>query len=248
MNVSEWYERSFGSDYMVVYKHRDWENAYREVVNMTRWLQVEKGVKVLDVGCGMGRHALSLAGLGCEVTGIDLSEALLQEARAHDSEKKVKWVRGDMRKLPFEDGSFEATVNLFTSFGYFDLDADNQQVLHELHRVLQPGGRFLIDFLNPDYVRSTLVPESSRVDTETGWGIKESRAIDKNTVRKNIVITPQEKPQRHYSEQVRLYDLAWFQTAFNKAGLEMTALYGDYDGSDYSASSKRMIMSGKRRP
>ncbi|MFF2907198.1 class I SAM-dependent methyltransferase [Paenibacillus sp. NPDC057934] len=245
--MSQWYERSFGTDYLVVYKHRDWKNAYREVVNMARWLQVTQGTKMLDVGCGMGRHALSLAGLGCKVTGIDLSEELLQKAQDHDTEGEVAWKRADMRELPFENGEFEVAVNLFTSFGYFDLDADNLQALQEMHRVLQPEGRFLIDFLNPEYVRSTLVPESFRVDTETGWGISESRIIDNNIVKKNISIIPQDKPHRHYSEQVKLYDLSWFQAAFREVGFEMTALYGDYDGSEYSTHSKRMIMCGKRR-
>ncbi|XEC96480.1 class I SAM-dependent methyltransferase [Paenibacillus tarimensis] len=247
--MSNWYERSFGSDYMVVYRHRDWDNAYREVKNMAVLLDLPEGAEVLDVGCGMGRHALALADYGCRVTGIDLSEPLLEEALRRDIDRRVKWVRGDMRKLPFEDGEFQATVNLFTSFGYFEQEPDNDRVIKELRRVLRTDGKLLIDYFNPSYVTENLVPRSERLDEETGWTIQEFRTADSTWVRKEIVITDPKEGERRYTEQVRLLDLGWFKRAWEEAGLELTGVYGDYDGSDYSAAaSKRMIMLGRVRP
>ncbi|WP_313996183.1 methyltransferase domain-containing protein [uncultured Paenibacillus sp.] len=194
--MGEWFERSFGSDYMIVYKHRDWENAAREVRNMIGFLNLPAGAKVLDVGCGMGRHALALSALGFRVSGVDLSEELLREAARKDTERRVRWLRGDMRHLPFANGSFDATVNFFTSFGYFGSEEENASVLGELRRVLKPGGRFLIDFLNPAYVRRTLVPFSERTDGETGWTITESRRIENEAVVKDIRIRTMEGGER----------------------------------------------------
>src|SRR5690606_41599411 len=82
--MAEWYERSFGEDYLLVYKHRDVQGAKREVHTMISWLDLPVGAKVLDLCCGMGRHSMALVEAGYEVTGVDLSDVLLREARKND--------------------------------------------------------------------------------------------------------------------------------------------------------------------
>ncbi|GGD73959.1 class I SAM-dependent methyltransferase [Paenibacillus nasutitermitis] len=245
--MSAWYERSFGSDYMIVYRHRNWEQASSEVGRMAGWLELPEGARVLDIGCGMGRHALALANLGYRVTGVDLSEALLEEAREQDKEGRLDTlIQGDMRHLPIGDGQFQATVNLFTSFGYFEEQADNHQVLKEIRRVLTPDGRFLIDFLNPDYVKKHLVPHSRRIDEPTGLLIDETRVIRDECVRKQIIINSETDGARRYEEHVRLLSLDWFEGALSEAGLTLESVYGDYEGRTYDkAESPRMIMTGK---
>lgn len=243
--MKAWYERSFGDDYMVVYRHRNWERAIEEVRQLVGWLQLPQGAALLDVGCGMGRHAVALAEMGYQVSGIDLSQPLLEEAREHDVNKHVRWQQGDMRSLPHGDGSFDATVNLFTSFGYFD-DKDNKRVLLELRRVLRPGGYFVIDFLNADEVSRTLVPMSEHVDAQTGWLIRERRRIESGAVCKTITIVTQSGEERRYEECVKLYGLDWFEEALTAAGLRITRTAGSYDGANYiSSESKRLIISGR---
>lgn len=68
-----------------------------------------------------------------------------------------------MRDLPLT-GGFDAVVNLFTSFGYFEEDEEQVKVLREIYRMLKPGGKFVIDYLNPAYVIRHLVPHSTRED------------------------------------------------------------------------------------
>ncbi|MFX3634949.1 MAG: class I SAM-dependent methyltransferase [Candidatus Pristimantibacillus sp.] len=243
-----WYEQSFGDDYMVVYKNRDWDCAYKEVQRMAGWLNLPREASVLDVGCGMGRHALALSDLGYKVTGIDLSESLLQEARKRDDESQVEWVLGDMRQLPFDKNHFDAAVNLFTSFGYFNQDQDNIQVLKEIRRVLCPGAPFLIDFLNPAYVKEHLIAHSQRNDPDNGWTIHESRSITDEWVKKTIEVIASDDPIeiRHYYEQVRLYSLTWFEEQLERAGLILHQVFGNYDGAPYQEStSPRLIMTGR---
>ncbi|MWC28689.1 class I SAM-dependent methyltransferase [Paenibacillus sp. MMS18-CY102] len=243
--MGEWFERSFGTDYMVVYKHRNWEQANREIRQLCHWMGLPAGTELLDVGCGMGRHALALEELGYKVSGMDLSEPLLAEARRHDEEQRVRWFQGDMRKLPFADGSFDATVNLFTSFGYFEEEDENMQVLRELRRVIRPGGRFVIDFLNATHVARTLVPLSERMDEETGWTIREERRIEAGAVCKTITIQAGTPEERHYEERVMLFGREWFEQALAQAGLRLERVAGQYDGSPYDAEqSMRLIMCG----
>ena len=189
-----WYQKSFGNDYLIVYKHRDLQGAYHEVKKMIDWLGLKQAAEVLDLCCGMGRHSMALAEFGYDVTGVDLSEVLLNEAVKLDEGKQVTWLRGDMREVPL-DRQYDAVVNLFTSFGYFDEDEQNEKVLHEIHRLLKEGGRFIIDFLNPVYVQTNLVPQSERMEEDLL--IREARAIEDGFVRKRIVISQQGGPERH---------------------------------------------------
>ncbi|WP_235918181.1 class I SAM-dependent methyltransferase [Paenibacillus lutrae] len=240
----EWFRRSFGKDYLLVYKHRNFEGAYAEVKKMIDWLDLPKGAEVLDLCCGMGRHSLALADLGYNVTGVDLSEVLLEEARKQDQEGRVAWMQGDMRCVPV-DRTFDAVVNLFTSFGYFENDQENGRVPGEIARLLKPGGRFIIDFLNPDFVKQNLVPHSLR--EEEGQRIEETRYIEDGYVRKKISIQDEEHGERDYSEQVRLYERDAFLKMLEEAGLRVDHVYGGYDGSAYEPeTSARMIFVGSR--
>lgn len=107
------------------------------------------GAEVLDAPCGHGRISNLLAQDGYAVTGLDASELFLEHARA-DAETRgvnVTYVTGDLRDLPYED-DFDALVNWFSSFGYWD-DATNRQVLAGFHRALRPGGLLLLEQINP---------------------------------------------------------------------------------------------------
>lgn len=243
--MTEWYEKSFGEDYLIVYRHRDFGGARREVEQMIGWLNLPEGSKVLDLCCGMGRHSLALAQAGYVVTGVDLSEVLLCEARSQEGAEQVTWITSDMRDLPLT-GGFDAVVNLFTSFGYFEEDGEQIKVLREIYRMLKPGGRFIIDFLNPAYVIRHLVSHSTRQDE--GLLIEEHRCIEDGYVKKDIVLTamPDGEPRRYY-ERVKLYSLEKFQEMLEQAGLQIDSVHGSYDESVYDAeSSKRMIFQGVR--
>jgi SAM-dependent methyltransferase len=150
-----------------------------------------------------------------------------------------------MRDLSL-DGGFDAVVNLFTSFGYFEKDEEQVKVLREIYRLLKPGGKFVIDFLNPAYVIRHLVPHSSREDGETL--IDESRRIEDGYVKKDIILTTKnDSAPRQYHERVKLYSLEEFREMIEEAGLQLEAVHGSYEDEVYDAErSTRMIFSGTR--
>src|SRR5207249_10238727 len=122
-----WYEDFFGSDYLIRYVHPE---TAAQVEAIDKILHLRKGGRILDVACGAGRHSIELAKRGYRVSGLDLSSSLLSEARkaARGAGVKVTFVQGDMRRLRFR-GAFDSAISMFTSFGYFDRQEEDCEVL-----------------------------------------------------------------------------------------------------------------------
>jgi SAM-dependent methyltransferase len=119
---------------------------------------VEPGAEVLDCPCGFARHSQVLARRGYRVTGVDRSTVQLDEARTRVG--AAEWPRlvlADYRALPFEDGSFDVALNLFTSLGYLDRPGD-VAVLGELRRVLRPGARLVVETMHRDRLARIYTP------------------------------------------------------------------------------------------
>jgi ubiquinone/menaquinone biosynthesis C-methylase UbiE len=122
----------------------DWAHAYFETL-----LELSPASRVVDIGCGHGRHALALAEVGVNVVGIDRSAALLARARelADASRAHVDWIRADMRQLPCRDECADAAL-IADAFGFFDADDENEAVIHEARRLLTDGGSLMMKIVN----------------------------------------------------------------------------------------------------
>lgn len=144
-----WYETFFDERYLDFYPGlRARPVAERDAAFVCAALSLAPGDRVLDLGCGTGRHSVALAERGLTVTGLDLSPALLAHARETAAERgvEVTWLERDMRDLD-DLGPFDAVVSLFTAFGLLGDDED-QEVLHQVRAALRPGGQLLLDLTN----------------------------------------------------------------------------------------------------
>ena len=244
-----WVVEAFGPWYRTVYPHRSDEEAARLVRTLAGQVDLP-GRRVLDVGCGAGRHLARLRDAGAVAIGLDLSPALLEEAKRIRSETGVALVRADMRKLPFADDRFDGITSLFTSFGYFSRDED-RRILLEAARVLSPGGFHLLDFLNRDHVLAHPKPDSERLSS--GWRVRERRSIedsDRRVVKRVTVLpTEGETPVAEYEERVNLYGSEELRDLLGAAGLAVRGEWGEYDGApfDPDRSSRHVFLSRKER-
>jgi D-alanine-D-alanine ligase len=135
----------------------------REIDLFLELLPLAKNAKILDVCCGQGRHSLELAQRGfVNLTGVDRSAFLLQKARfrAQAAGLAVQFHDGDARAIPLADASFDAALVLGNSFGYFERASDDEAMLRDIHRVLRPGGKILLDVSDGNHVRKHFEPRS----------------------------------------------------------------------------------------
>lgn len=244
LDPKPWYADWFGRDYVAVYAHRDANEAVRQINLVEKVLRPAQGARVLDLCCGSGRHSIELAKRGYRVCGTDLSAELLDRARtdAKNAETSIDFVRGDMR-CAIGDRSFDLVLNFFTSFGYFDTDAENSRVLEAIHASLRPGGHWLIDYLNRDYVIANLVPSDEQRIGD--MHIRQQRWIDtvRGRVEKILTVTDGDS-SRTYRESVRMYSFSELRTMFGEAGLRINAVFGDFDGHAFGTLSPRLILMG----
>jgi len=218
----------------------------QEVAGAIALLDLRPGARILDLCCGQGRHAVLLARTGYRVTGLDRSPYLLGRAQraAEEAGAEVQWVRGDMRRLPWRE-QFDGCVNLFTAFGYFDDEAENEQVLHQVCRVLKPGSVFLLDLSNRDYYLLRMWPYSWRRHGQAI--ILEETSFDPATCRFTMSFTWVEGGKReNLTHSVRHYTAPELAGMLRRAGLTPIATYGDFDGSRFDLNSKRMIMVARK--
>ena len=239
----------FGEDYLDVYGHLLTEESSQvEAEFVIRALALKPGDSVLDLCCGTGRHAVHLARAGLKVTGLDMSEKYLAAARsaAENAGVDVRFVHGDMRDIPFRE-EFDAVVNMFTAFGYFDSEADDQRVLDGAAAALKPGGRLLLDLLNRDWVVANYVQSESR-EGEDGTVYRERRDFDPVAGRNHVefTITSLESAERKTGHHIRLYVATEVSKMFDRAGLILERSYGGYDGTSLSVETRRMILVARK--
>lgn len=245
--VDDWYANWFGLDYIRLYPHRDTAEAKRQVDFLLQAISgLRPGTRVLDLCCGAGRHSRLLAEKGFRVVGVDLSATLL--ARADEEGRRFHLARSDMRRLPFGQ-IFDLVTNFFTSFGYFSTDAENRRILEAIGSVLEPGGRFLIDYLNPVQVQATLVPET-RTRLPDGSEVLQRRRVDQehHRVEKDILIREPGGAERTFRESVRLYSREEMAGMIEHSGLGLDTVYGDFTtaAAPFGPGSPRMILVGRK--
>lgn len=243
-----WFVRAFERIYLDLYRHRGDAEAAGHIPLIMEKLHLRVADRVLDVACGGGRHARALARRGIRVTGVDLSEDLLEEARERSPSLPgtPRYLRCDIRELPYAS-QFEGAISMFTSFGYFREREDDLRVLRGVRRALVAGGRFLIDFLNEPSVRSGLEPFS--LEERGRYRVQMDRHIDETAeggprVNKRVRVESLQTGlvQADYEESVRLYTPAEIDGLLEDAGLELLgAACGDYDGSPHRDTSPRYI-------
>ena len=244
--TSEWWETFFAGHWLDVQREVRAGRTPEEVMFLSRVLDLKPGARVLDVPCGNGRLAIPLAERGCSVTGVDITTALLREARSASEEANLdlELVEADMRDLPWS-GRFDGAFCFWGSFGYFD-DGGNRRFLEAVHRALKTDGRFALDIPN---VAETLLPKlelrswskagGTLVLEERNYRHEEARIdCDWTLIADGVTETR--------TSSMRVYGFRELTLLFSEVGFEVCDAFSSLDCEPYELGRRAFIVVRKR--
>ncbi len=220
--------------------------AAEEVDHIIKLSGVRKGAKILDLCCGIGRHSLELARRGYYVVGVDLTEKYLAKARrqAKSEGLNVQFVRNDMRRFCLLEG-FNAVINMYTAFGYFENPTEDRRVLANVYRSLRKGGALIIDMIGKEIL--------ARIYCERTWHEENGRIfLQEHKVRQDwswidnrwIILEKGRRRESRFGH--RIYSAAEIAGLLKDCGFSSVSIYGDLAGAEYDHNAKRLIAVAKK--
>ena len=217
-----------------------------EVTKIIKLMDIKPGVRILDLGCGIGRISLEFARRGFRVTGVDRTTSYLAQAakQAEKENLKINFIHSDMRAFAQPD-SFDSVINMYTSFGYFEDPADDRRVVNNIYNSLRHGGTFLIDMQG----KETL----ARIFQERLWSEKEGAIfLEEHKVTQNwswmqtrwIILKGDDRIESNFSH--RLYSATEIAALLTGSGFSRADIYGNLDGAPYDHLARRLIAVGHK--
>ena len=247
----EWFEEWFDHPlYLEVYQHRDQQEAarcVRTILSLTGLETTHSSASMLDIACGAGRHAVEFARSGLTVTANDLSAFLLDQAcdLAREEGVEIDFSRQDMRSIRF-DRQFDLVTQLFSSFGYFETDEEDRDILGHVFSMLRPGGWYVLDLLNPEHLKRNFVPRTER--SNGGLRITEERTLSEHHVTKHLTLTEENGKSHSFTESVRFFTPDEAIELLESTGFSLERIIGDYEGSTFEAATSPRMMLLARKP
>lgn len=217
-----------------------------ELVDTSPLLKVTSGTRVLDLACGPGVHVVPLARAGAEVTGVDLSAAMLERASVacDRAEVAARLVQANMLEF-VEPAAYDLVINMYTSFGYFTDPGDNLTVLRNIHASLAPGGAVVIDLLGKE-VLAGWVGRPQAVDVDGGTVFMRDTILEDWTRLRTDWTLVRGDTVRQAAIECVLYSAAELKALFAQAGFVDVECFGGFDAGPYDNHASRLIVRGYR--
>lgn len=228
----QWYKKIWTMDIQEL----SWvEQTMSQVDFLWDILLLEGKEKVLDLACGFGRHALELASRGCEVVGVDITTAYVEEAKKQAKEKGLdaEFYCSDLRQLTYRD-YFDVVLNLADgAIGYLENDGENLKIFDVISSALKPGGKHVMDVCNGGYAashfpsRHWVLGNQSLSLADFEWDARQKRMFYGGLEFKyGEELT---RPEEIQSNPTRLYDLWELSEIFQMRGMRILNAYGNFD-------------------
>lgn len=230
---ASWFDTPF---YHILYQDRDEKEAALLINHLLTHLELSPPAKILDLACGKGRHSRYLNHLGYDVVGLDLSQQSIDYAKQYENDSLHFEVHDKLIPYPKK---FDAVFNLFTSFGYFEDPKDNIRVIENIKSSLKPNGYGVIDFMNAYKEQDSLVAEE--VKTVDGITFLLNRYLKDGVIFKDIRFEFAGEFY-HFTERVSALQLEDFKAYFDKAGVTLVDVFGDFKLAPFDRETSKRLM------
>ena len=222
----------------------------REVQGVEKLLALAPGKSILDCPCGYGRHSIPLAEKGYNVLGVDINQEMLEAAyRNVNGTGNIEFARGNMLSLEYQK-RFDAVINMFLAFGFFDTDEDNLHVLGNFYRALKPGGRVLLHTdVNVGRITRGEYRFHEKRSLRSGRTLEIVESYDPQRKRLNgqwILIDANGVRDELPRYSCRIYTAGEITDLCNSVGFASVRLYGGWGGEDLEEDSEEMIVVATR--
>ncbi len=201
------------------------ENAPKECEEIDKIVDLTPSSRILDVGCGVGRHSIAFAQMGYEVVGVDMISYHIEEARnvTRRMGLPVSFIHGDIADLPVkEDVGFDLACNLYRSLGYEDALEHDYKVLRKIHSMLSGGGWLILELIDPDDFYGNEVRTSEAV--VSGTVFKEKITVDTCVENYELTITKVDEPDIIYTATHRLFSWQKIREMLEHCGFSVERL------------------------
>lgn len=233
------------------------EETERQTQFIIDFAKLTSSDRVFDVGCGTGRHVLSLATKGIHVDGLDISPISVGEAQKATNLLQLEIPKpelyiDDARELPQKHpelaGHYSLAINLFSSFGYYESDEEQLTLLRGINHILQPKGALLLDLPNKDFILQHFSDESEfTIDDLTA---RVTRRYDFNISRietKTTVTDGQTEDVMNVA--INLYGYADITKLLQEAGFSIEKVARDFQNEEFNPQDpncKRMLILARK--
>lgn len=235
-----WYKSWFNEYYIELYSHRDQKDAAPYIQLLKNFIpELDRQSVLLDIGSGQSRYLSLLKKSYPFSFGIDLSRILLNHGIQHFPGTRGLCCQGDMRQLPFS-GKIDCALNMFTSFGYFLSEQENDQVMEQIAGALKKGGTFVLDHINKDWLIHNFSPRTCESLGEAT--VTQERSIKNNRINKTINWKFPNKSAVRFHESVQLYSPEAFTEIGRRFGFQLKHSFGSSTGEPLNPESERMIL------
>ena len=247
--IKPWFEVWFDTiEYHTLYGHRDEKEAYSFIESLIENLSCSP-CKVLDAGCGTGRHVFAWAKHGFDTHGFDLSKNSIFLAKKNaELIDNASFSVLDLRKLKDNiecHGKYDIVTNLFTSFGYFPNENDHSDVVEGFAKALKNGGVLVMDYINTEYSKKRMVSSETQIRDRIEFHIE--RKFENGFFKKSISYTKLNGSNELHTELVKAWDSDELSELLFSVGLHVKTIKGDYDFSEYHYDSPRMILIAEKK-
>jgi len=242
--AQEYFERGYGQRWGLA---APGDRVRLETSGIWKILRLSQTSRVIDIGCGHGRHALALAERGAKVVGVDVADSLLRRARrlAHESRAHARWIRGDMRRLPLQNECADAVL-IADSFGFFEADIEHEAVVREAHRILRNAGSLMMKVVNGVPILAAFRETDREQRDGVEVSISNTLTLDPPRMTQRLSVSGS-RGQGTYERRQRLYGVEELQALLERSGFSVTGIFANTDGAPFDSKQSDTIWLVGRR-